>query len=127
MEYSHFGKQAEVWKHLPLSEVIFKEKPLVYIETNSAYADYKLINETIKDKIRQSAIRDYLCKEIIMEIIGEDTIQCNPGIMGSGLLASNLSRESFDIIEKYSSLLVDLWKDTQYLNHKGDLYQETIK
>ncbi len=42
MSYSHYGKQAEVWKHLSLCDVIAKEQPTVYVETNSAYVDYHL-------------------------------------------------------------------------------------
>lgn len=42
MSYTHYGKQAEVWKHLPLCDLIAIEQPSVYVETNSAYADYEL-------------------------------------------------------------------------------------
>lgn len=42
MAYSHYGKQAEVWKHLPLCDIIAHEQPSVYVETNSAYAEYTL-------------------------------------------------------------------------------------
>jgi len=280
MQYTHFGKQAEVWKHLPLCDVMINEKPLVYIETNSAYADYTLtrtpeqeygifhflekaenckelrdskyflletsamkegcylgspalamnvfqsqidkyvffdidnealkniarfserlsltdkvktinqdsriglknlleslpestllhidpyeiieqasngysyldlfveassmgikcflwygfntleekerLNKDIKDKVRKLTDRNLLGKELIMEIIEKDTVPCNPGILGSGLLTSNLSEKSLKAIEDCSRLLVDLWKGTTYQNYKGDLYQETI-
>ncbi len=42
MPYTHFGNQADVWKHLALCEVISTEKPRTYIETNSASAIYPL-------------------------------------------------------------------------------------
>lgn len=42
MGYTHYGKQAEVWKHLPLCDLIAIEQPSVYVETNSAYAEYNL-------------------------------------------------------------------------------------
>jgi 23S rRNA (adenine2030-N6)-methyltransferase len=278
--YTHFGKQAEVWKHLPLCDVMENESPSVYLETNSAYADYLLertpeqeygifhfidkgqcvdelknttyyqlessamqkscylgspalamsilqdkvdnyiffdidkealnnisrfssklglvdkielrnqdpriglrellkklpastlihidpyeilepvsngysyldlfieasdlgvkcflwygfntldekrkLDEAIKLEVQKSVSKDFLCKELIMEIITTEPTPVNPGIVGSGLLASNLSKKSFDAIEKYSHLLVDLWKDTTYRNCRGDLYQETI-
>lgn len=40
--YSHYGKPADVWKHLTLCEVIRIEKPSIYIESNSACAEYTL-------------------------------------------------------------------------------------
>lgn len=42
MSYSHYGKQAEVWKHLPLCDIIAEEQPAVYVETNAASAVYTL-------------------------------------------------------------------------------------
>lgn len=42
MPYTHFGKQADVWKHLALCEVMINEQPQIYIETNSACSDYSL-------------------------------------------------------------------------------------
>ena len=42
MTYTHFGKQAEVLKHLLLCELLRIEKPQVYVETNAACAQYAL-------------------------------------------------------------------------------------
>lgn len=42
MTYTHFGKQADVLKHLLLCELLRIEKPQVYIETNAACAQYTL-------------------------------------------------------------------------------------
>lgn len=42
MAYSHYGKQAEVWKHGPLCDILAAERPEVYVETNAAYASYTL-------------------------------------------------------------------------------------
>lgn len=36
--YTHFGKQADVFKHLVLCEILQIEKPQMYVETNSASA-----------------------------------------------------------------------------------------
>lgn len=41
-EYTHYGKQADVFKHLVLCEVLSNEMPTVYIDTNSANALYQL-------------------------------------------------------------------------------------
>lgn len=40
--YTHYGKQADVFKHLVLCEVLNNEMPTVYIDTNSASAVYQL-------------------------------------------------------------------------------------
>ncbi|QTO25790.1 MULTISPECIES: hypothetical protein [unclassified Bacteroides] len=42
MTYTHFGKQADVLKHLLLCELLRIEKPQVYVETNAACAQYAL-------------------------------------------------------------------------------------
>lgn len=41
-EYTHYGKQADVFKHLVLCEVLNNEVPAVYVDTNSASAVYQL-------------------------------------------------------------------------------------
>lgn len=41
-EYTHYGKQADVFKHLVLCETLKNEMPTVYIDTNSANAVYTL-------------------------------------------------------------------------------------
>ncbi|WP_418699277.1 23S rRNA (adenine(2030)-N(6))-methyltransferase RlmJ [Bacteroides sp.] len=40
--YTHYGKQADMLKHLGLCDVLSKEKPQVYVETNSACARYSM-------------------------------------------------------------------------------------
>ena len=42
MPYSHFGEIGDLWKHLPLCEILAMEKPEVYVESNSAYSSYSL-------------------------------------------------------------------------------------
>jgi 23S rRNA (adenine2030-N6)-methyltransferase len=42
MHYKHAGEIGDVWKHLPLCDVLKIEKPQRYYETNSAFAEYKL-------------------------------------------------------------------------------------
>lgn len=42
MAYTHFAKQADVWKHLCLCQILQYEAPRIYIESNSACAEYKL-------------------------------------------------------------------------------------
>ncbi|HYH03835.1 MAG TPA: hypothetical protein VEC37_12070 [Bacillota bacterium] len=42
MPYQHYGEIGDVWKHLPLCEIIKELSPKVYIESNSAYPYYRL-------------------------------------------------------------------------------------
>jgi 23S rRNA (adenine2030-N6)-methyltransferase len=42
MAYIHFGRIGDIWKHLPLCSFLEIEKPEIYIESNSAYANYQL-------------------------------------------------------------------------------------
>lgn len=42
MSYRHYGEIGDVWKHLPLCEIIKEIRPKLYIESNSAYPFYHL-------------------------------------------------------------------------------------
>ena len=42
MPYSHYGKYADVWKHIALAEALRVVRPCQYVESNSAYAEYRL-------------------------------------------------------------------------------------
>ena len=55
-------------------------------------------------------------------VIRKDSILCNPGILGSGILATNLSQISKDTILDYSNKLVDIYKDAKYKDYDGSLY-----
>lgn len=57
-----------------------------------------------------------------MNSIKKDSILCNPGILGSGILATNVSQTSKDIILDYSNKLVDIYKDAKYKDYDGSLY-----
>lgn len=84
------------------------------------------LNDYIKTKLVQSSISSTYGSELIMEVIQKNSIICNPGILGCGVLTSNLSKDSNNIISKYSDLLIDLYKGTNYCGFKGDLYQDII-
>lgn len=49
MAYDHFGKFADVWKHLLLCTALETERPTTYIESNSASAEYRL--ESTKEQL----------------------------------------------------------------------------
>jgi len=49
MPYKHFGNIGDIWKHLPLCEVLHVEKPDSYIESNSAFPTYSLTKSPEKE------------------------------------------------------------------------------
>lgn len=81
------------------------------------------LNDFIINKLSGKTLDNLCCVELIMNIIQKDSILCNPGILGNGLLMSNLSEKSVSTVMKYSELLVDLYKNTSYKGYKGDLYR----
>lgn len=42
MPYQHYGNIGDIWKHLPLCEILAIERPRIYVETNAAHATYRL-------------------------------------------------------------------------------------
>jgi len=42
MPYNHAGEIGDVWKHLPLCDILKIEKPVKYRESNSAYSEYTI-------------------------------------------------------------------------------------
>lgn len=40
MPYKHAGEIGDIWKHLPLCDILIQEAPLRYFESNSAYSHY---------------------------------------------------------------------------------------
>jgi len=87
----------------------------------------KQINDFITENLKNSTADNLSCVELIMEVIQKDTIPCNPGILGSGLLSGNLSEKSLFAIVLYSELLIGLYKGTSYNNFKGNLYRDIIE
>jgi 23S rRNA (adenine2030-N6)-methyltransferase len=88
--------------------------------------DKNQLNDYIKAKLNQSKISSTYCCELIMEVIQKDSILCNPGILGCGILTSNLSKGSYKMISEYSDLLINLYKGTNYCEFQGDLYNVLI-
>ena len=66
--------------------------------------------------VKEEDIKEYTCVELIMNSIRKDTIICNPGILGSGILATNLSQESNTTILEYSNMLVCIYSNPQFFN-----------
>jgi len=45
MANRHFGKLADVWKHLPLAEILAMERPEHYCETHAGSASYAMVDD----------------------------------------------------------------------------------
>ena len=85
------------------------------------------INQYIVNRLEEENIKEYTCIELIMNSIRKDTIPCNPGILGRGILATNLSKEANKAIWDYSNMLVCMYSDTKYKSYDGRLYRDSIK
>lgn len=88
--------------------------------------DKQILNKSILEKLSKIGITNYICSELIMNSIKKDTIICNPGILGSGILATNLSQKSNSTILNYSNRLVEIYKNAQYKEFDGSLYNDII-
>lgn len=84
--------------------------------------DKAFLDNYITSNLEKAGIKDYTGVELIMNSIRKDSVLCNPGILGSGILATNVSQTSKDIILDYSSQLVDIYKDAKYKDYDGSLY-----
>ena len=63
---------------------------------------------------------------MIMDIIEEDDIKVNPGIIGVGVLTSNLSQQSLDDMDNLSNALIDIYRGSSFGGYPGDLYKDEI-
>ena len=84
--------------------------------------DKASLDNYITSSLEKVGIKDYTGVELTMNSIRKDSVLCNPGILGSGILATNLSQTSTDIILDYSNQLVDIYKDAKYKDYDGSLY-----
>ena len=84
--------------------------------------DKAFLDNYITSNLEKAGIKDYTGVELTMNSIRKDSVLCNPGILGSGILATNLSQTSTDIILDYSNQLVDIYKDAKYKDYDGSLY-----
>ena len=56
--------------------------------------DKASLDNYIVSSLEKAGIKDYIGVELTMNSIRKDSILCNPGILGSGILATNLSQIS---------------------------------
>ena len=84
-------------------------------------------NKYIINRLKEEDIKEYTCIELIMNSIRKDTIICNPGILGSGILSTNLSQDSYSTILEKSNMLVCIYSNIKYKDYDGKLYRDRIK
>lgn len=79
------------------------------------------LDKYITSSLKKEGIKSYTCVELTMNSIRKDSILCNPGILGSGILATNLSQESQNMILDFGNKLVDIYKNAKYKEYDGSL------
>jgi 23S rRNA (adenine2030-N6)-methyltransferase len=98
MPYNHSGEIGDIWKHLPLCDILAIEKPRRYIETNSAFPSYILPNKSRLDYgvhrfMENAETRPPLAESIYYRIL--QSFQENPltHYLGSPGLAMTILRD----------------------------------
>lgn len=128
MGYTHYGKQAEVWKHLPLCDLIAIEKPSVYVETNSAYAEYNLQATSEQrygiyhflEKAATHAVNDSLYSRLEGAALAENRYIGSPGLAMS--ILGGESRYIFFDIERDALRSVEEFGKKQGLRDQIELH-----
>ena len=59
MPYNHAGEIGDIWKHLPICDILTIEKPRRYIETNSAFPFYILPQKSQLDALHLALAIEY--------------------------------------------------------------------
>lgn len=83
--------------------------------------DKESLENYITSSLKKEGIKSYTCVELTMNSIRKDSILCNPGILGSGILATNLSQESQNMILDFGNKLVNIYKNAKYKEYDGSL------
>lgn len=97
--YTHYGKQADMLKHLGLCEVLSKEKPRVYVETNSACARYDLQRSPEQEYgiyhfLQEVELRPQLAQSLYYQF--ESQAMKDEQYIGSPGLAMNVLKDAAD-------------------------------
>lgn len=84
--------------------------------------DKSKLDKYMASLLQKSGIQNVIGSQLIMKNIKENTNSCNPGILGSGLLASNLSDKSNRQLLDFTRLLVGIYSNSQYKDFDGTIY-----
>lgn len=90
------------------------------------FEDKLKINSYLVESLYQAEIKNHICVELIMNLIEQKSIPDNPGVLGSGILATNLSPQVHEVILNYSKRLTDIYKNVSYKENDGSVYLDTI-
>lgn len=85
--------------------------------------DKSRLNRYITETLEAGGIKEYTHIRLTMNSIQKETVACNPGILGSGILAANLSEVSCSMIGSYSDKLVDIYTGVMYKGRDGSLHK----
>lgn len=92
----HYGKLGDVWKHLPLAEILSIEKPNIYWESHAGSAEYPLTHSADRDygvfhflthAKESSVLRDSAYYQLLQRYVESKQLMTYPG---SGLIAMSL-------------------------------------
>ena len=86
----------------------------------------KEINDLLISRINQTDINSISCDELILKEIQENSIKINPGVLGCGILTSNLTKKSIGIISDFAKLLVEIYGETTFNGMSGELYYDKV-
>ena len=84
------------------------------------------INDILIVRTDQTRTKKISCDELIIKEIQEDSININPGVLGCGILTSNLNIKSIGIISDSAKVLVEMYRDSKYKGVNGELYHDKI-
>lgn len=89
--------------------------------------DKRELNKYMASQLQKSEIKNVVGANLIMSNIRKNIVSSNPGVLGSGLLASNLSEKSNRQLLDFSHTLVHIYRNSQYNGSDGSLYNELIE
>jgi 23S rRNA (adenine2030-N6)-methyltransferase len=133
MPYPHFGNIGDIWKHLPLCEIIACEKIDCYVETNSAFAEYDLFG-TVTQKYgvfhfyeqsgQNSVLNNSKYYQILKSINPENKIKKYLGSPGLAIeiLQQNTNRFIFYDIEQEPLESIGIYSKIKNIGKKIELY-----
>jgi 23S rRNA (adenine2030-N6)-methyltransferase len=98
MPYQHAGEIGDVWKHLPLCDVLEIETPKRYYETNAAFAEYELPKSIQKQygvfNLFKQANHEILHNSTYIKILERIDLQNEHKYYGSPALAMTVLSEN---------------------------------
>lgn len=125
-EYTHYGKQADVFKHLVLCEVLNNEMPTVYIDTNSASAVYQLEHTPEQDYgiyhfLQSASVNEQLKDSLYYRLESDAMLKgCYYGspALAMKALGANVDKYHFFDLESKSLENVKAFAEVEHLDNR---------